>query len=147
MEELEKYQTQILPELSGNEISIYSGQKADKETIKKCFQKIAIAFPKLNKEWFELVNDLISDFTDQKLIDATMNMIKTCKFPEPTPAELFQFDKKIKTFTYDDLLYRTNDYSPDSRKRYIDKFDRVKIGEQIKFVLKEHASYFPKVEK
>ena len=62
-------------------------------------------------------------FTDQRLIDATYNLIKTCVYPKPTIAQILNYDRTKKSYTNDEILEITKDFSPESRKKFYQKFD------------------------
>lgn len=83
-------------------------------------------------------------FTDQRFIDATNNLIKTCQYPEPTIANILGYDKKIKIYTWGELAKISSDYGPGARKRFWEQYGAVKITEQTRYVLKEFTHHFTK---
>ena len=92
--------------LRKNELSIYQGEVVDDICIGLNIIKLKQAFPKLPKAWFDLLEEFIlqEQFTNHRLNDAVNNLIKTCIYPEPTVANLLSYDKKIKFYTYNDIL-------------------------------------------
>jgi len=62
-------------------------------------------------------------FTDQRLIDATKNLIRNCKYPKPAIAEVLSYDRKKKAYDYYEMLELTKDLSPESRKRFYENYN------------------------
>jgi hypothetical protein len=90
---------------SENGISIYKSGGLTPEIMKYQFSKIAHCFQKLQKPWFETVKARIIElkFSPERLEAAVNNMIDHCPYPEPGPAVLLDFDKKIELLTLSQL--------------------------------------------
>lgn len=137
----------LLPSVTkeSTEVSIYGKGKVSS----KCFADNTIllkkTYPELEKGFYEILNKFLDEenFTDERFTHSVHHLIKTYDFPKPKPANILSYDKKIKILTWDDLAEATNDFSPDSRKRYWDNYSSIKIEGEIRYVLKENAKYFP----
>lgn len=113
------------------EVSVYGEGKVSTTVLAECFVSLKKAFPRLPNGWYDILEKLLDTerFTDKRLIDATMNLIKTCIYPEPTIANILNFDKKFKVWTYDDILKFTKDFSPEVAKNFwanMEMFDKEK---------------------
>src|SRR3990167_8002523 len=107
------------------EVSRYGYGEVSTEILAKCFILIKKSFPKLPDGWYDVLEKMldVEKFTDQRLTDATMNLIKTCQYPEPTIANIINYDKTKKIYTADDILQITKDFSVDMRRSYVAQFD------------------------
>jgi hypothetical protein len=107
-----------------NQISIYGQGKITPRCLADSIVKIKKAFPRLSLGWYEIMQEeIVADkWTDQRLMDAIKHLIRTCQYPEPTIANLLNYDKTKKTFDYYEMLETTKDFSPDQRQRYYSKF-------------------------
>lgn len=87
------------------EISIYNDELT-KECIAKENVKLMTAFPALEPGFFKVFSDRIkaNNYTDQRLKDAIGYVIDNCVYPTPTIAQFISFDKRIKLYSYDDVL-------------------------------------------
>jgi hypothetical protein len=105
---------------SKKEISIYGEGKVSSKILANCFGDLKKAFPKLPDGWYDILEKLldVEKFTDQRFIDATLNLIKTCVYPEPTIANILNYNKYLKLWTYDEILKYTKDFSPESSKKF-----------------------------
>jgi hypothetical protein len=145
---LELHQTNLqtsLPDTTkSTEISLYGEGKVSSKVLADCVIKLKFAFPKLQMGFYEILGSMLIDekFTDQRLIDSTNNLIKTCIYPEPTIASLLGYDKKAKLYTWDELAKISNDYSPQMRSTFFAQYNMVRINEQPRYVDKIYASYF-----
>jgi len=116
-----------LPQLSENtsvaiqnsEISIYKGELTTKNVV-KCVSKIKKAFPTLPADFYDVFSERIKDngFTDERLQDAINNVIDNCIYPVPTIANFISFDKRIKVFTYDEMVKKCNESGPETWNSY-----------------------------
>jgi len=81
------------------------------ENIVKQMAKLKSAFPSLPATFFDILSDRIKDnvFTDKRLIDSVNNCIDLCVYPTPTVAQLISFDKRVKLYTYNQLIKMNND--------------------------------------
>lgn len=111
----------LLPEQkqSTNEISLYKGQL----TTQRLIEGVAIiqkSFPSLPIGFYEIFKERIkaNNFTDERLMDAISNVIDTCVYPTPTIAQFISWDKKIKIYTYPEIIDMVNDGDPDAFDRY-----------------------------
>jgi len=85
------------------------------QNIVQCSVKVKKAFPELPSDFFEIFQEMIKleGFTDERLLDAVDNVIKTCVYPKPTIAQFLSWDMKIKVLTYEDMLKKTNEFGGD----------------------------------
>jgi hypothetical protein len=87
------------------EISIYSG-----ELTAKCIatesKKIQSAFPSLPKTFFDLLSEriVLNNFSDERLKAAVGYLLDNFKYPTPTIADIISFDKRVKLYSYSDVL-------------------------------------------
>ena len=84
-----------------NEVSLYRGSLSD-IGIAKNMRKLQSAFPKQNKEFFNVLAErlIANGFTDERLTDAVNNVIDNFQYKELNVSDIVQFDKKIKLYTY-----------------------------------------------
>lgn len=82
--------------------------------------KVKKAFPELPSEFFEVFQDMIKseNFTDQRLIDAVDNVIKTCIYPKPTIGQFISWDKRVKVHKYPEIIEMIEDGDPNAFDRY-----------------------------
>ena len=101
--------SQEVSELKGD-ISIYTGVLT-LPVIAKSVAKIKKSFPALPEGFYEILSNRIKEngFSDQRLIDAVNNVVDNCPYPQPTIAQFISFDKKIKTFTYHQIVRLVED--------------------------------------
>jgi len=87
------------------EISLYKGGLKT-QTIIDSVAKIKKAFPLLPLSFYDVFMDRIkaNKFCDERLIDAVNFVIDNCIYPAPTIAQFISFDKRMKTFTYEQML-------------------------------------------
>ena len=67
------------------------------------------AFPALQASFFDVLIPMLKEcsFSDERLLNSVKNVIKTCVYPTPTIANFLSYDKKIKLYSYDDMLKLT----------------------------------------
>jgi hypothetical protein len=86
-----------------------SNQKLTGEGIKFVIDRIKIAYPSLEKGFFEILIDRLkaNDFTDYLFFKAANNVIDTCQYPAPTIADFIKYHKKeeIPTATIPENLH------------------------------------------
>ena len=101
-----------------DEISLYKGELTGR-IILECSIKVKKAFPELPSDFFEVFQDMIKSekFTDERLMDAVDNVIKTCVYPKPTIAQFISFDKRVKVYKYPDIVKMVDD-DPKAFERY-----------------------------
>jgi hypothetical protein len=106
-------------QIAHNEISIYT-DRLTSESIIKGIVKIKKAFPSLPIDFYEVFDERINEnrFTDQRLKDAINNVIDNCIYPVPTIANFISFDKRVKVFTYDEMVKKCNESGPETWNNY-----------------------------
>ena len=122
-----------------NKLSLYKNDKVTPEVLAQCFITLKKAFPKLTKGWYDILEEMLIDesFSNERLIDATKNLVRTCQYPEPTIANMLSFNKEVKIFTYSEVCEH-NIWA------YVDSID---IGiKDVRYVKKEYSKYFKKWE-
>jgi hypothetical protein len=95
---------------TSNEISTYKGELTT-ECIIRNTSAIRKSFPNLPIDFFDVFTDRVkaNGFTDERLNDAVGHVIDTCIYPTPTIAQFISWDKKIKVFTYEEMLKKWDD--------------------------------------
>lgn len=95
--------------INHNEISVYHGDLT-KETAKNQFHRIKIAFPKLPAEFYIILQERLIEngFSDERFKDAVSHVIDTHIYPQPQIAEFITYDKRIKLFTYQEMLAKVD---------------------------------------
>lgn len=90
-------------------ISIYEG-KLSPGILSKSLAKIKASFPGLTPEYLTVLSDFIIEnkFSDERLIEAVNNVISNCIYPIPTIATFIGYDKKVRLYTYDEMLEKVN---------------------------------------
>jgi hypothetical protein len=98
------------PLIVNNEISVYSGELKT-ETINVCMVKIKKTFPSLPAGFYDVFSERIkaNNFCDAKLIDAVNYVIDNSTYPTPTIGQFISYDKKIKFYTYEEILKMVNE--------------------------------------
>lgn len=63
------------------------------------------AFPELPNTTIQLILERAKEkgFSDQRLTDAVNQVIDTCRYPNPKPADFLSFDKRVQILTYNEL--------------------------------------------
>lgn len=127
-----------------NELSVYQSGKVTPEILTMCIAEIKKAFPKLSLGWYDVLEQMLDDegFSDQRLIDATKILIKTCQYPEPTIANIIGYDRMIKVYLYDELLTIAKDYSPNERGIFLRCFDTIDFYGELRWAKKEDITRF-----
>jgi len=105
------------------EISLYKGSLS-LQNIVQCSVKVKKAFPELPSEFFEVFQEMVKleGFTDERLMDAVDNVIKTCIYPKPTIAQFISFDKRVKVYKYSDIVKMIDD-----DPRAFDRYKRIEM--------------------
>lgn len=119
------YQTTLIRKENAFELSVYKGELT-KECIARSAVKLNRAFPALPAEFFDVFSDRIKDhsFNDERLKAAINHVIDNCVFPAPTVAQFISFDKRIKVYSYKDMLRMNEELSGKAFQYY----KAVKIG-------------------
>lgn len=100
------------------EMSIYTDELTTQNIINGTI-KLKKSFPALTKEFFDMFSDRIKDnkFTDKRLNDSINHVIDNCIYPAPSIAQFISYDKRIKLYTYHDMV-RMNDQTQVAFKSY-----------------------------
>lgn len=101
------------------EVSVYAGELS-KICIAKNVVKLKQAFPSLPPEFFNVFSERIKahNYSDKRLTDAIAHVIDNCVYPSPTIAQFISFDKKIKLYTYDDIVKLNDSMNCKAFKEY-----------------------------
>lgn len=128
-------------EQSDNSISKYGVGKVSAEAFAHGAAKIKKAFPKLPIGWYQILEEALDEerFTDERFRDAVWNLIKTCPYPEPTIANVLGYDKKIKIYTYQELMSKyASSYYPGAKYDPIySEYKKIEIDGQMRLVRNE----------
>jgi len=93
-----------------NEISTYKGELTPRFVMEQ-MAKIQNAFPALPSGFYEAMSARLKEagFCNERLSDAVNHVIDTCIYPQPTIAQFISFDKKVKLYSYQDMLKMADD--------------------------------------
>jgi hypothetical protein len=99
-------------------MSIYNDELTTQNIIEGTV-KLKKSFPSLTKEFFDVFADRIKDnkFTDKRLNDSINYVIDNCIYPTPSIAQFISYDKRIKLYTYHDIV-RMQDQTQHAFKSY-----------------------------
>jgi hypothetical protein len=91
--------------LSKGEISLYKG-KLTTPAVVASVAKIKAAFPALPGSFYDTFTERIIDneFCDERLTAAVNCVIDNCLYPTPTIAQFISFDRRVKFYTYEEML-------------------------------------------
>ena len=83
--------------------------------------KLKFAFPDLKPEFWLVIKERIkaNNICDDRLLDAINHCIDTCIYPTPTIATIIGFDKRIKTYTFTEVLRIVNETGMTQDKLFI----------------------------
>jgi hypothetical protein len=86
-------------------MSIYKGNLTP-ECLAQEVEKIQASFPALSGTFFNLLTEriVVNKFNDERLKAAVGYLLDNFKYPTPSIADIISFDKKIKLFSYTDVL-------------------------------------------
>jgi hypothetical protein len=92
-------------------LSIYSGKLSTKVIIDNV-KKIKQAFPSLPNGFYDILSDRLKNcnFSDERINDAVNNVIDNCVYPQPTIAQFISFDRRIKLYTYEEMINKVNGF-------------------------------------
>lgn len=98
--------------------------------------KVKKSFADLDKDFFEIFSDAIkrNGFSDGRLNDAVNFVIDNCIYPRPTIAQFISFDKKVKIYSYTEILVKVNlgdsfeNYKTIAKDKWIKKYDAEMYG-------------------
>lgn len=76
------------------------------ECVKYNCAKVLTAFKGLDTNFTNLLTESLkrNGFTDKRLTDAVNHVIDNCVYPTPSIAEFVSFDKKVKLYSYEEML-------------------------------------------
>ena len=120
------------------EVSLYVGDLPTKDELRIASNRLAIAFPKMSKEFFALLNEFVitQGFTAQRLSDAVNHTIANFRYKELNISDIVSFDKRIPLYTGMEVYKMRNAFPhPDFKLKELDgnrfwilKSDLVKNG-------------------
>lgn len=134
--------TNLQPLQKNSELSLYTDDKLDQMTFAHGMKRIKQAFPKLPADWYDLLKERCKEknFTKQQFYDAVNNLVDTCVYPEPTIAQILNWNQTVESFTYQEILDFTKTFSPRERNNYWNQFIAVDIEGKMRYVKKEHQT-------
>lgn len=112
IESLQKLSQNISETNTGElSLSIYSGKLSTKVIIDNV-KKIKQAFPSLPNGFYDILSDRLKNcnFSDERINDAVNNVIDNCVYPQPTIAQFISFDRRIKLYTYEEMINKVNGF-------------------------------------
>jgi hypothetical protein len=82
-------------------VSLYADESVTETQIAIQMAKLKVAFPKMERVFFDLLAERIidSDFTEQRLIDATSHVLDNFQYKELNVADIIRFDRCVKLYT------------------------------------------------
>ncbi len=104
---LQPLQTELPTHKNDKEISVYFGETVKPEVIAGETAKILVSFPSLDKLFFTVLTERLikNNFTEQRLKDAVGYLLDNFHYQKPTIADIINFDKKIKLYSYHDVVF------------------------------------------
>jgi hypothetical protein len=125
-------------------ISVYKKSKVTSETFALCTKEIRKAKPKLEAGWYDVLNKMldVDAFSDERLIAATQALIRNCPYPEPSHADILNYDLRVKIYTYEQLLEMTKDFSVESRKSFLDSYISIEYYGGFRYANKEDVKKY-----
>ena len=89
-----------------NEISVYTDNYIDGTALKKELSRLQAAFPEITDDFIIILTERVlkNKFTEKRLHDAINNVIDNFKYKTPNIAEIISFDKRVKLYSYTDIL-------------------------------------------
>jgi hypothetical protein len=121
-------------------LSIYKTGTVSASVFAQCVIDLKSAFPDLPDSFYDLLERKldVAGFNDDRLIAATDNLILNYSYlKSPRIAHITSFNKFVKVYTFDELLYQKKDASPQERKTFLERFDKVNHNGELKYALKE----------
>lgn len=111
-------------------MSIYQDDELTSMGLGLCINSLKSAFPDLNEGFHSVFADRINELGigNKRLKDSINYVIDNCVYPKPTIAQFLSFDKKIKLYTYNQMLKMNNELQGKAFKLY----NSVQIGESDK---------------
>mgnify|MGYP006286468695 CR=1 FL=1 len=101
------------------EVSIYDGELTQENVVGNV-KKIMVAFPQLEKGFYDIFYQRIheNEFSDEKLTAAVNHVIDNCVYPTPTIANFLSYDKRVRLYTYYQVIGMIDEYRKDVFKIY-----------------------------
>lgn len=114
-------------------MSLYQGEIAPKEFVEIKLKLLQIVFPDIDNGYMiVLLERMIAHrFTKERIADAISYVIDSCKYKRPSIAEIISFDRKIQTYSYQEIA---NKCAPGYSA--FDHFERVKIDGKWRYIEK-----------
>ena len=124
--------TQSLNQKDCNDVSLYIDKPADKITMMQEVKKLIAAFPEMTSDFIILLVDRLTEnnFTEQRVKDAINNIIDTNPYKRPAIADIISFDRKVKTYSYNEMVAMCNQY------RTSEDFKIVELGGKKRWIEK-----------
>jgi hypothetical protein len=106
------------------ELSVYAGKTAEKQEIKEEVKKLLAVFPEVTNDFLIILIDRLTDnkFTKDRVKDAISHVIDTCPYKRPSIADIISFDRKVKTYSYSEMVALCTPY------RTTENFEMVEIS-------------------
>ena len=105
-----------------SEITVYTDRQADQKLIAQEVVKLKHAFPTISKEFANVLSERIyaNNFTEERIRDAVAYVLDNFRYKQPTIADVISFDKRVKVYSYTQILNMLveigpsvwNDYKP-----------------------------------
>ena len=90
-------------------LSIYNDQQTTKGVI-NAIARVKQAFPSLEDGFYKILMSRVKEkgLTDQQIMDSVNNVIDTCEYPTPVIGKFLSFDKKMRLYTYNEILTKVD---------------------------------------
>ena len=114
-------------------MSVYGQGEISIECAAKQAKRVQKAFPQLEQGFYDTLIERAKEnnFTDKRLCDSVSYVIDTCKYPQPTVSNFISFDKKIRLYTYQQIVEMT-----DFDKEIFSKCKKIKTGGKVLYYKK-----------
>lgn len=98
-------QLERLPKNENNEVSLYSGELTTPVLVQQ-MNKLRAAFPEMGADFFDILTERLvkNKFSDERLKDAVNHVIDNFHYKKLNVADIIEFDKVQKLFTYNEVL-------------------------------------------
>ena len=105
-----------------NGITLYNDKQAEPRLIAEEVVKLKSAFPAISNEFLDVLSERIyaNNFTEERIRDAVVYVLDNFRYRQPTIADVISFDKRVKVYSYAQILRMLvevgpsvwNDYKP-----------------------------------
>ena len=105
-----------------NGITLYNDKQAEPKLIAEEVVKLKSAFPAISNEFLDVLSERIyaNNFTEERIRDAVAYVLDNFRYRQPTIADVISFDKRVKVYSYVQILRMLvevgpsvwNDYKP-----------------------------------